>query len=71
MRWLADHCVYRSTTDRLISLSQDVVLAKEIGMSEADDLDLIEEACRQNRVLLHATRILQTFLSILHNDTGE
>jgi predicted nuclease of predicted toxin-antitoxin system len=49
---LADECVYKVTTDFLISLGYDVVTAQELGLAGADDEIIIDKAVALGRVLL-------------------
>ena len=52
LQLLADECVYKATTDFLLSLGYDVVTAQELGLSGADDDIVIDKAVTLGRVLL-------------------
>ncbi len=44
LQLLADECVYKATTDFLLSLGYNVVTAQELGLSGADDDIVIDKA---------------------------
>lgn len=52
LRLLADECVYRPTTDFLLSLGYDVVTVQDLGLSGVDDAVIINEAVALDRALL-------------------
>jgi predicted nuclease of predicted toxin-antitoxin system len=56
MKFLLDQDVYAVTARFLVGLGHDVVLASEIGMSEADDEDLLKQAQEQGRVFVTRDR---------------
>ncbi len=56
MKFLLDQDVYAVTARFLVGLGHDVVLASEIGMSEADDEDLLKKAQEQDRVFVTRDR---------------
>lgn len=56
MKFLLDQDVYAVTSRFLTGLGHDVVLASEIGMSEADDEDLLRVAQEQGRVFVTRDR---------------
>lgn len=56
MKFLLDQDVYAVTARFLIRSEHDVVLASEIGMSEADDEDLLKKAQEQERIFITRDR---------------
>ncbi len=52
LQLLADECVYKATTDFLLSLGYDVVTAQELGFSGADDDVIIDRAVALSRILV-------------------
>jgi len=56
MKFLLDQDVYAVTARFLVGLGHDVVLASEIGMSEADDEDLLKQAQEHGRVFVTRDR---------------
>lgn len=56
MKFLLDQDVYALTARFLIGLGHDVVLAAEIGMSEAADEDLLKRAQEQGRIFVTRDR---------------
>ncbi len=56
MKFLLDQDVYAVTARFLVGLGHDVVLASEIGMSEADDEDLLKQAQERGRVFVTRDR---------------
>lgn len=56
MKFLLDQDVYAVTAQFLISLGHDVVLVSEIGMSEAEDEDLLKVAQAQSRIFVTRDR---------------
>ena len=56
MKFLLDQDVYAVTARLLISLGHDVVLASEIGMSEAEDEDLLKVAQDRERIFITRDR---------------
>jgi predicted nuclease of predicted toxin-antitoxin system len=49
---LADECVYKATTDFLLSLGYDVITVQELGLCGADDDTVIDKAVTLGRALL-------------------
>lgn len=56
MKFLLDQEVYASTARFLNSLGHDVVPVARIGLSQADDSDLLKTACEQDRVFVTRDR---------------
>ncbi len=56
MKFLLDQDVYAVTARFLIGLGHDVILASELGMSEADDEDLLRKAQEQGRIFVTRDR---------------
>jgi predicted nuclease of predicted toxin-antitoxin system len=56
MKFLLDQDVYAVTARFLVGLGHDVVLAAEIGMSEADDEDLLQKAQEEGRIFITRDR---------------
>jgi len=52
LQLLADECVYKPTTDFLLSLGYDVVTTQGLGLSGADDDTVIDKAVALGRALL-------------------
>jgi predicted nuclease of predicted toxin-antitoxin system len=56
MKFLLDQDVYSLTGKFLSELGHDVVRAAQLGLSQASDEDLLEEARKQNRILVTRDR---------------
>ena len=56
MKFLTDQDVYAITVRFLMELGHDVITASEIGLSQADDSDLLKTACDQNRIFIARDR---------------
>ena len=56
MRFLLDQDVYSATGRLLAELGHDVVTAFQIGLSSADDADLLRLAQEQSRILVTRDR---------------
>lgn len=56
MKFLADQDVYFATVRLLRSLRHEVLTASQAQMAEAADLELLEAAHRQHRILLTRDR---------------
>ena len=56
MKFLTDQDVYAITVRFLMELGHDVITASEIGLSRADDSDLLKTACDQNRIFITRDR---------------
>ena len=56
MKFLCDHDVYASTSRFLKELGHDVVLVSDIGMSRADDEELLNLAHEQDRIFVTRDR---------------
>lgn len=56
MRFLTDQDVYAVTTQLLRRLGHDVVTAKELGLARANDLELLQTARAQERILVTRDR---------------
>ena len=56
MKFLADQDVYQSTVAFLSSLAHDVVTAASLGLSRADDADLLRTAQQDDRILVTRDR---------------
>lgn len=56
MKFLLDQDVYSVTAQFLKSLGHDVITAKDIGLSQASDNDLLLKAKEQNRIFVTRDR---------------
>jgi predicted nuclease of predicted toxin-antitoxin system len=56
MKFLLDQDVYAVTARFLVGLGHDVVLAAEVGMSEATDEDLLQKAQEEGRIFITRDR---------------
>lgn len=56
MRFLLDQDVYAATARFLSRLNHDVVQVAQIGLSQADDTELLRVAQEQNRILVTRDR---------------
>ncbi|MFN2454223.1 MAG: DUF5615 family PIN-like protein [Pyrinomonadaceae bacterium] len=56
MKFLFDQDVYAVTARFLVGLGHDAVSASEIGMSQADDEDLLKTAQEQGRIFVTRDR---------------
>ena len=56
MNFLADQDVYAATTKFLRGFGHDVVTAAELGLSQAEDTELLRVAREQDRLLLTRDR---------------
>jgi predicted nuclease of predicted toxin-antitoxin system len=56
MKFLADQDVWATTTAFLRGLGHDVATASELGMAQADDVDLLHVAQQQGRVFVTRDR---------------
>lgn len=56
MRFLLDQDVYRTTARFLSDLEHDVVSASQIGLSQADDEELLRVAQEQQRIFVTRDR---------------
>lgn len=56
MRFLLDQDVYASTTQFLSDLGHDVLPVAQIGLSQADDEELLRIAHKQGRILVTRDR---------------
>ncbi len=56
MRFLADQDVYASTVRFLIGLGHDVLTARQLGLAQADDTELLRVAHGQARIFLTRDR---------------
>jgi len=52
MRLLVDQDIYRSTIDLLREWGHDLLTAKELGLQQVQDEDLLKRAQTENRLLL-------------------
>jgi predicted nuclease of predicted toxin-antitoxin system len=52
MRLLADQDIYKITIDNLREKGQDVLTAKELGLQQSSDKDLLKRARAEKRLLL-------------------
>ena len=52
MRFLADQDIYKITIDRLREWGHDLLTAKDLGLQEASDEDLLKRAQGENRLLI-------------------
>jgi predicted nuclease of predicted toxin-antitoxin system len=56
MRFLLDQDVYAVTAKFLVDAGHDVLLAAEIGLSQASDEEILNTAQEQNRILITRDR---------------
>ena len=56
MKFLADQDVYSATVRYLIELGYNVITAREIGLSQATDTDLLKKATEQCRIFVTRDR---------------
>lgn len=56
MNLLADHDVWAATLEVLIAEGHDVVTAREVGLAQAPDRTLLQEADARDRLLLTRDR---------------
>ncbi|MBI3194537.1 MAG: DUF5615 family PIN-like protein [Ignavibacteriae bacterium] len=52
IQFLSDECTYFSTVELLRQHGHEVVTLNELGLLQSDDLVVIEEAQKQNRILV-------------------
>ncbi|MBM4309293.1 MAG: hypothetical protein FJ123_21405 [Deltaproteobacteria bacterium] len=52
MRFLTDQDIYKITIDRLKEEGHDLLTAKELGLQQASDQDLLKRAQTEKRMLL-------------------
>lgn len=57
MKFLTDQDVYSTTIGLLNSLGHNVVTATQLGLSQAEDGDLLRIAQKQKRILKTAVRL--------------
>jgi predicted nuclease of predicted toxin-antitoxin system len=62
MKFLLDQDVYSSTARFLIGLGHNVVPAAQIGLSQADDSELLKTAHKQGRILISRDRDFGTLV---------
>lgn len=70
MKFLADQDVYAATTLLLQSLGHDVVPVGQIGMSQAEDAELLNLAQEQRRILVTRDRDFGGLVFVGHTGTG-
>ena len=56
MKFLADQDVYASTIRFLSGLGHDVITARQLGLAQADDTELLRVAHEQSRILVTRDR---------------
>lgn len=56
MKFLIDQDVYARTIRYLRNLGHDVVTASELGLSQAEDIELLKKAEEQNRIFVTRDR---------------
>ncbi len=70
MRFFADQDVYGVTIRFLSSLGHDVALAAQLGLSQADDADLLRIAREQSRIFLTRDRDFGALVFVQGNGPG-
>lgn len=70
MRFVADQDVYAITITFLSGLGHDVVTAAQLGLAEADDVDLLRNAQEQGRVLVTRDRDFGTLVFVQGSGPG-
>ncbi len=56
MKFLADQDIYAVTVRLLAGMGHDAVPAAQLGLSQADDMDLLRVAQQQGRILVTRDR---------------
>lgn len=70
MKFLADQDVYATTVRFLEALGHDVVPAAQIGLSQADDAELLRVAQEQSRIFLTRDRDFGGLVFVGHAGKG-
>jgi predicted nuclease of predicted toxin-antitoxin system len=70
MKFLADQDVWAATTTFLRNLGHDVVTATELGMAQAEDVDLLATARQQGRIFVTRDRDYGGLVFIKGNAPG-
>jgi predicted nuclease of predicted toxin-antitoxin system len=70
MKFLADQDVYAATNRLLQSMGHDVVPVGQIGMSQAEDAELLNLAQEQQRILVTRDRDFGGLVFVGHAGTG-
>lgn len=63
MRFLLDQDVYAVTERHLQKLGHDVLTARALGMSQAEDTDLLARAAQEQRIFVSRDRDLAVWFS--------
>ncbi len=70
MRFLTDQDVYAITIRFLCSLGHDVVTAAQLGLAQADDLELLRVAQAQGRIFVTRDRDFGGLVFVLGSGAG-
>ncbi|MBI2806321.1 MAG: DUF5615 family PIN-like protein [Planctomycetes bacterium] len=70
MKFLTDQDVWAATTVFLRGLGQDVVTASELGLAQADDVDLLKLAQQHGRILVTRDRDFGSLVFVQGNAPG-
>lgn len=70
MKFLADQDIYATTVKFLKELGHDIITASEIGLSQADDLDLLKVSLEQNRIFVTRDRDFGGLVFVHGIETG-
>src|SRR5689334_15078666 len=70
MKFLADQDVWAATTTFLRGLAHDVVTATELGMAQAEDVDLLATAQQQGRIFVTRDRDYGGLVFVQGNSPG-
>jgi len=70
MKFLADQDVWAATTTFLRGLGHDVVTSSELGLAQADDVDLLATAHQQGRVFVTRDRDFGSLVFVQGNAPG-
>ena len=70
MKFLADQDVWAATTAFLRGLGHDVVTASDLGMAQADDVDLLAAAQQQGRIFVTRDRDYGSLVFVQGNAPG-
>jgi predicted nuclease of predicted toxin-antitoxin system len=70
MKFLLDQDVYADTARLLAGLGHDAVPVAQRGLSQAEDSELLETACRESRILITRDRDFGSLVFVRDLGTG-
>jgi predicted nuclease of predicted toxin-antitoxin system len=70
MKFLLDQDVYSATAHFLMSLGHDVVLAAQLGLSQAEDIQLLKIAREQDRIFVTRDRDFGNLVFVKASGSG-